>query len=66
MAERRHFWRPSSDAVRHAFRGRRWCGQLSATSICGVEVELPPDPSESDWFTAPTCHACNTSLRTPG
>ncbi|WP_243790355.1 hypothetical protein [Saccharopolyspora gloriosae] len=59
----RHFWRPGGDSVRHAFRGRRWCGQSTATSVCGAEIELAAEPSESDWVFAPTCGACNSVLR---
>lgn len=59
----RHFWRPGGDAVRHAFRGRRWCGQVNETSVCGTGVRLTADPSESDWVIAPTCADCNAVLR---
>lgn len=59
----RHFWRPSSDVVRHAFRGRRWCGQTEATAVCGAAVELAADVPELDWVRAPTCGACNAVLR---
>ncbi|WP_258346010.1 hypothetical protein [Saccharopolyspora gregorii] len=59
----RHFWRPGGDSVRHAFRGRRWCGEPSATAVCGAGVELTSDPSEQDWVVAPTCTACNELLR---
>ena len=72
MAEEslRHFWRPSSDSVRHAFWGRRWSGRTEATSVCGAQLELTAEVSEVDWFAAPTCPACNGILRatqpTPG
>lgn len=59
----RHFWRPSSDGARHAFRGRRWCGQIEATSVCGAEVTLTGVVPEDEWISAATCAACNALLR---
>ena len=59
----RHFWRPSGDVVRHAFRGRRWCGQTEATAVCGSTVSLATEVAELDWVRAPTCEACNAVLR---
>lgn len=62
-AERpRHFWLPSGDRVRHAFRGRRWLNQKQDTTVCGKGVRLSL-PTEEDWFMAPTCLDCNRVLK---
>lgn len=58
----RHYWMPSGDDVRHAFRGRRWERQGADTTVCGVSVALY-EPDELDWISAPTCLACNRVLR---
>lgn len=59
----RHYWLPSGDRVRHAFRGRRWMHQEADTSICGRQVSMHL-PTEAEWFTSPTCPDCNRALKT--
>lgn len=59
----RHYWRPSGDQVRHAFRGRRWDRQLSETSVCGSEVELWAEVTEEQWVMAASCEACTAMLQ---
>ncbi|MEU5846032.1 hypothetical protein [Saccharopolyspora shandongensis] len=66
-AMNRHYWLPIPKAgdiggTRHAFRGARWEGQPSETTVCGQEVAMAK-PSEMDWCTFPTCLRCNEILR---
>ncbi|EQD85295.1 hypothetical protein A8924_6080 [Saccharopolyspora erythraea NRRL 2338] len=63
----RHFWQPiqhttAPGGVRHAFRGRRWEGEPSATTVCGQQVPLART-SEMDWITSPSCPDCTEILR---
>lgn len=55
-----HYWMPipDPDGRRHAFRGaRRWPGQSSGQTVCGIEVALAR-PAETDWVYRPTCGFC--------
>ncbi|SDJ71596.1 hypothetical protein SAMN04487820_101442 [Actinopolyspora mzabensis] len=61
-----HYWLPvssrgSARLIRHAFRGKRWEGRASDTSVCGVQCAMA-EPSELDWFQAPTCWDCTNIL----
>ncbi|GAA2361918.1 hypothetical protein GCM10009854_46770 [Saccharopolyspora halophila] len=63
----RHFWLPipagdQNSGKRHAFRGRRWEGERSGTTVCAEEVPMAR-PSEMDWITLPTCLNCYEILR---
>ncbi|MCA1191453.1 hypothetical protein [Saccharopolyspora sp. 6V] len=58
----RHYWRPASDGIRHAFRGRRYNGQAEDRSVCDVSVALEQEISEQGWCMAPTCGTCNGIL----
>ncbi|MGW1679324.1 hypothetical protein [Saccharopolyspora sp. NPDC002376] len=62
----RHYWLPVPSSgefggTRHAFRGPRWQGQCSETTVCGQEVAMAT-PSEMDWCTFPSCRSCNEIL----
>ncbi len=55
-----HYWHPvpAPEARRHAFRGsRRWPGQTSGQTVCGVEVAMAR-PGEMNWIYLPTCGFC--------
>ncbi|GAA0520531.1 hypothetical protein GCM10009545_23230 [Saccharopolyspora thermophila] len=65
-AANRHYWLPIPGAgdiggTRHAFRGLRWEGQSSGSTVCGQEVAMAK-PSEMDWCLFPTCQLCNGIL----
>lgn len=63
----RHYWLPIANdddrtGVRHAFRGRRWEGQRTGTTVCGVEVRMCT-PTELEWIMYGTCPSCNRVLQ---
>jgi hypothetical protein len=63
----RHYWLPvpnagESGGIRHAFRGGRWDGQASDTTVCGDEVAMA-QPSQMDWINFPSCGKCNDILK---
>ncbi|SFT04956.1 hypothetical protein [Saccharopolyspora flava] len=63
----RHYWLPIPDSsqcsgTRHAFRGPRWEGEHTGTTVCGQEVAMAK-PSEMDWICHPTCPSCYDTLK---
>lgn len=63
----RHYWPPVPDSTecggtRHAFRGARWGGECTGTTVCDQAVAMAK-PSETDWICHPTCSDCYEILK---